>query len=69
MVQMLHKEIYDNGIQLILEDSVVGKITDNNVVLSSGEIKAEVVISIGVTPDVDFGGRIIEKTWDWWHRS
>lgn len=55
MVQMLHKELHDNGIAVILEDGV-GEITDSEVVLASGKtIKAQaVVLAIGVTPDVDF---------------
>lgn len=53
-VQMLHKELYDNGVNLILSDSVVG-IEEDKVVLSSGkEVKASMVImAIGVTPDIE----------------
>ncbi|HEL1583513.1 TPA: FAD-dependent oxidoreductase [Streptococcus suis] len=55
MVQMLHKELYDNGVQLILEDSVV-KITEQEVVLHSGKrLPAQaVIVAIGVRPDVEF---------------
>ncbi|WP_105143973.1 FAD-dependent oxidoreductase [Streptococcus suis] len=55
MVQMLHKELYDNGVQLILEDSVV-EITEKEVVLLSGKrLPAQaVIVAIGVSPDVDF---------------
>ncbi len=52
MVQMLHKEIYDNGIDLILEDPVE-KFEENTVVLKSGKrIKTDaVVMAIGVRPE------------------
>ncbi len=55
MVQMLHKELYDNGVDLHLEDGVV-EITDSEVVLASGKrLPAQaVVLAIGVRPDVDF---------------
>ncbi|MGT2754897.1 FAD-dependent oxidoreductase [Streptococcus ovis] len=55
MVQMLHKELYDNSVDLHLEDGVV-EITDSEVVLASGKrLPAQaVVLAIGVTPDVDF---------------
>ena len=55
MVQMLHKELYDNKVELILSDSVT-EITPEEVVLKSGKrVKAQVVImAIGVTPDVAF---------------
>ncbi|HFH9836815.1 TPA: FAD-dependent oxidoreductase [Streptococcus suis] len=55
MVQMLHKELYDNGVRLVLEDSVV-EITNEEVILRSGDrLPAQaVVLAIGVTPDVDF---------------
>ncbi|WP_244833607.1 FAD-dependent oxidoreductase [Clostridium sp. BJN0001] len=53
MVQILHKEIYDNGINLIVNDKVES-FEDDAVVLSSGrkiEAKA-VVMAIGVLPEV-----------------
>lgn len=55
MVQMLHKELYDNGVHLILEEAVA-RIEKRKVVLSNGEeIKAQaVVLAIGVTPDLQF---------------
>ncbi|MGT2910831.1 FAD-dependent oxidoreductase [Streptococcus cameli] len=55
MVQMLHKELHDNGVQLILEDGV-SEITSSEVILASGkQIPAQaVVLAIGVAPDVDF---------------
>lgn len=53
MVQMLHKELYDNGVNLILDDRV-DAIEKGKVKLGSGkEIKADVVIAaIGVAPEV-----------------
>ncbi len=53
MVQILNKEIYDKGINLILNDKVE-RFDENKVILSSGkEIKAEaVVMAIGVSPDI-----------------
>ena len=55
MVQMLHKELYDNKVELILGDSVT-EITPEEVVLKSGRrVKAQLVImAIGVTPDIAF---------------
>ncbi|WP_315080483.1 FAD-dependent oxidoreductase [uncultured Clostridium sp.] len=53
MVQILHKELYDNGINLIVGDKVES-FEENTVVLSSGKkIKASaVVMAIGVAPEV-----------------
>ena len=53
MVQILNKEIYDKGINLILNDKVE-RFDENKIILSSGkEIKAEaVVMAIGVSPDI-----------------
>ncbi|MGT2957851.1 pyridine nucleotide-disulfide oxidoreductase [Streptococcus bovimastitidis] len=55
MVQMLHKELFDNGVDLILEDAV-NEISDKDVLLSSGKrLSAQaVVMAIGVQPDVAF---------------
>ncbi|MER0123409.1 FAD-dependent oxidoreductase [Streptococcus sp. ZJ93] len=55
MVQMLHKELLDNDVNLILEDAVE-EITADSVRLSSGKsLPAQAVImAIGVTPDVGF---------------
>lgn len=52
MVQTLHKELYDQGVKLILEKNVV-EVTDAQVVLNDGtEIDSEVVVmAIGVTPE------------------
>jgi len=52
MVQILHKELIDNDVQLILEDAIA-TINDDSVVLESGKtLPAQAVImAIGVTPD------------------
>ena len=52
MVQIFHKEIYDHGINLIVEDKVE-KFEKDTVVLSSGKkLKAKVVVmAIGVSPE------------------
>ena len=52
MVQILHKELYDHGVNLILSDKV-DKFEKNTVVLESGRrIESDVVImAIGVTPE------------------
>ncbi|CAM3257180.1 FAD-dependent oxidoreductase [Vagococcus fessus] len=52
MAQILHKEMIDNDINLILEDAV-SEITEDKVILSSGkEVKAgAVIMAIGVTPE------------------
>ena len=52
MVQIFHKEIYDNGIDLIVEDKVE-KFEKDTVVLASGKkITAKVVVmAIGVAPE------------------
>ena len=52
MVQIFHKEIYDHGINLIVEDKVE-KFEKDTVVLSSGKkVKAKVVVmAIGVSPE------------------
>ncbi|QXM06379.1 FAD-dependent oxidoreductase [Crassaminicella indica] len=54
MVQILHKELYDHGINLIVGDKV-SSFEKNTVVLESGKkIDAEaVVMAIGVTPETD----------------
>lgn len=54
MVQILHKEMYDKGINLIVADKVE-HFKKDTVVLSSGkEISAKVVVmAIGVTPEID----------------
>ncbi len=52
MVQILHKEMMDKDVNLIVEDSVV-KFEGNKVVLSSGKevIADAVVMAIGVAPE------------------
>ncbi len=52
MAQILHKEMMDHGINLILNDGVCD-ITENEVILGSGKSVAAkaVVMSIGVTPE------------------
>ncbi|MBK5244433.1 MAG: FAD-dependent oxidoreductase [Eubacteriaceae bacterium] len=52
MVQILHKELMDNNVDLILGDGIA-KIYDDSIELTSGKkIKAQaVVMAIGVTPD------------------
>lgn len=54
MVQILHKEIYDKGVNLIVEDKVI-EFQKDCVVLESGKkIEAQaVVLAIGVAPEVD----------------
>ncbi|MBS3953378.1 MAG: FAD-dependent oxidoreductase [Methylomicrobium sp.] len=52
MVQILHKEIIDHGVELVLGDKVTGFDT-NKVILASGkEITSEVIVmSIGIVPE------------------
>ncbi|WP_297418340.1 FAD-dependent oxidoreductase [Clostridium sp.] len=52
MIQIFHKEIYDNGINLVVGDKVE-KFDKDKVILSSGkEINAKVVVmAIGVSPE------------------
>lgn len=52
MVQIFHKELYDHGIDLIVEDKVE-KFERNKVILASGrKVNAKVVVmAIGVTPE------------------
>ena len=52
MVQILHKELYDKGVNLILEDKVV-KFEKDTVVLESGKkIEAgAVILALGVAPE------------------
>ncbi len=53
MVQILHKEIYDNGVNLIVGDKVE-RFEEDTIFLSSGKkVNASaVVMAIGVTPEV-----------------
>ncbi len=54
MVQILHKEMTDHNLNLIVDDKVT-RFEKNTVVLASGEkIKANaVVMAIGVTPEIE----------------
>ena len=54
MVQILHKEIYDEGVNLILNDKV-SAFEENKIVLGSGKkVEADVVVlAIGVSPETD----------------
>lgn len=53
MVQILHKEMMDNGVNLVLGDKVTG-FTESQVILESGKkIEARtVVMAIGVMPEI-----------------
>ncbi|MBN1068040.1 pyridine nucleotide-disulfide oxidoreductase [Clostridium botulinum] len=53
MVQILHKEIYDNGVNLIVGDKVE-RFEEDTIVLSSGKKVnvSAVVMAIGVAPEV-----------------
>ena len=54
MVQILHKEMYDRGVNLILGDKVAFFEKDTVVLASGKKIKADaVVMAIGVTPETD----------------
>lgn len=55
MVQMLHKEMYDNGINLYLKEALT-EVYKDRVILSSGkELPSQaVILAIGVKPDVEF---------------
>lgn len=66
MVQILHKEIYDKGINLIVGDKVEN-FEENKVVLNSGKkiIAKAVVMAIGVSPEITLAkeaGLEIEQT-------
>ncbi|MFW7950764.1 FAD-dependent oxidoreductase [Vagococcus fluvialis] len=54
MVQILHKEIIDNGVDLVLSDGVK-EIFGDHVVLASGRkvVAKAVIMAIGVTPEVE----------------
>ncbi len=55
MVQILHKEIMDHGIDLQIGEAVVEIASDKVVFKSGKEVKAQaVVMSVGVRPDVQF---------------
>lgn len=52
MVQILHKEMMDQGVNLVLGDKVTG-FTEHQIILESGKIieARTVVLAIGVTPE------------------
>ncbi len=52
MVQILHKEVTDHGVELVVNDGL-SKITETSIVLNSGkEIQADIVVlAIGVRPE------------------
>jgi len=54
MVQILHKELYDHGVKLIVGDKV-SSFSKNSIVLESGkEVESEVIVlAIGVQPETD----------------
>ena len=58
MVQILHRELIDNGVNLIVEDKV-DSFEENTVVLASGKkIEADaVVLAIGVAPETDIAAK------------
>lgn len=55
LVQLLHKALYDNGVQVHLNQSLV-EIKDDAIVLASGESYPcqAVIMAVGVKPAVDF---------------
>lgn len=54
MAQILHKELHDNGVNLIVGDSL-NSVEKEQIILGSGKkVKAQaVVLAIGVRPDID----------------
>ncbi|AGH80721.1 pyridine nucleotide-disulfide oxidoreductase family protein [Psychromonas sp. CNPT3] len=54
MVQILHKELHDHGVNLIVNDKVE-RFSENKIILSSGkEVDTDVVVmAIGVRPETD----------------
>ena len=53
MVQILHKEMVDHGINLVVDDKVVSFENDTIVLESGIKIKAyAVVMAIGITPEI-----------------
>lgn len=54
MVQILHKELVDNGVNLIVEDKVMSFEEDKVVLASGKKVNAKVVVmAIGVTPEIE----------------
>ena len=66
MVQILHKELYDHGIDLILGDQVSSFEKDMTVLQSGRKIESQIVVlAIGVTPETQlarYAGLEIGKT-------
>ena len=66
MVQIFHKEMYDKGINLIVEDKVILFEKDTIVLQSGKKINTDVVVmAIGVAPETDLavnGGLELGKT-------
>ncbi|MGX7058463.1 FAD-dependent oxidoreductase [Vagococcus humatus] len=59
MAQILHKEIHDHGVELILEDALKTVGTDKVILNSGKEVTAEVVImAIGVRPETGLAKKI-----------
>jgi len=54
MVQILHKELHDHGVNLIVNDKVC-KFEENKIILDSGKVVESdvVVLAIGVKPETD----------------
>lgn len=55
LVQILHKELYDNGVELLLEKTV-SKIEDNKIFLKDKTSISydAIILAVGVTPEVSF---------------
>ncbi len=58
MVQILHKELLDNGVELTVNDKVVG-FEENQVILESGKkFTSEIIVmGIGVRPEGELAKR------------
>lgn len=57
--QLVHKELYDHGVNVVLDDGLA-EITDESIKLGSGrEIKSQaVIVAIGVKPDTALASKI-----------
>ena len=52
MIQIVHKELLDNGVDLVVNDKVTGFDTDTVILESGKKIQSEVIVmGIGVTPE------------------
>ncbi len=67
MVQVLHKEMYDKGVNLIVGDKV-SSFESGKVVLESGKkINSDaVVMAIGVAPETDLAREVWFRNWTNW---